>query len=412
MSLNALRQVWVQFWFTPESAVPAAVARIVFGSLLIQFVLLLAPELHTLLGEKSILPRMIDNAWWGSPAFSILDYLPHENRYLDWLLALTLVCAVFVTVGFCTRLSAFIIFVIMSSFYARNAFVFGASDSILRTVMFLLAFSHAGDALSVKRLLSVWFERKCPDSAQKLYKPWALRMIQVHFALVWWVGCTRKLQGSDWMNGTAVYYVTHVKELARYPLPFLPDNLWTARVLTWSTMIIEFSLAVLIWIEDFRLPLIVFGVLFHLAMDWALWVPQFEFVMIAGLIAFLRPATYAKFAHSIRSWIRSSGVSPVKVVYDSGSNLSCRLAESVRRLDIFKLVEVVKLEARGESESETVPLLGLTVYSAGKELSGLSAALELSKKLPLLMPVNPLLMLPFGPSLLAVGSRFLSKFYA
>jgi uncharacterized membrane protein YphA (DoxX/SURF4 family) len=408
MSLNTLQQLWRQFWFTPESAVPAAFARITFGLLLIQFVVLLAPELHPLLGEKSVLPRMIDNAWLGSPAFSLLDYLPHEDRYLDGLLGIMLLCAIGLTLGLCTRACALVILIIMSSFYATNAFVFGASDAILRTVMFLLVFSHAGDALSVKRLLSVWLSKRCPGSSVQLYKPWALRLIQVHFALVWWVGCTRKFHGADWMNGNAVYYVTHVNELVRYPLPFLPDNLWTSKFLTWSTMLLEFALAVLIWIEDFRLPLILLGTIFHLAMDWALWVPQFEFVMIAGLIAFLSPTTYSKFAYACRRWIRQLGAEPIKVEFNPRSDLSCRIAETVRRLDLFKLAQP---EVDGRVEGATTESSGLTVYASGNRLTGTLAARALAQRLPLLMLLYPALLLPSAPPMIAACSRLLGKLY-
>lgn len=412
MSIKTLWRLWKQFWFTPESPVPVALARIVFGLLLIQFGVLLAPELHSLLGERSVLPRMRANAWWGTPAFSVLDYLPHNDLSLDCLLAIFLVCAISLTLGIWTRISALAIWIIMSSFYARNAFAFGASDSILRTVALLLVFSHAGDALSLRRIFEVWLSGPCPSGPPPSGRPWALRLIQVHFALVWWVGLTRKMQGADWMNGNAVYYVSHSTELVRYPLPFLPDNLLTAKFLTWSTMVMEFSLAVLIWIQELRIPLIVTGALFHLAMDWALWVPQFEFVMIAGLITFLDAATLSRLMDWIRRSVRHLGLTQVTVVYDSRSDLSSRLAETVRRLDIFKLVELVEHDTQVSAGTDRSEMSQLVLVSGNTHLTGAVAARDLARRLPALALFYPLLFLPAAPAFVARVSHMLSRRYA
>ncbi|MBX9772117.1 MAG: hypothetical protein K2X29_12140, partial [Candidatus Obscuribacterales bacterium] len=227
MNLQRVAKIWWSFWFKPESVIPIAVTRILFGLLFLQFGFLLYPELHPLLGTDSIAPAIPNNAWWGTPAFSLLDYLPHDNSSLDFLFVLLMLAATLLTLGIYTRISALTIWLVLSSFYARNIYVFGASDSILRMVAFLLMFSHAGDALSLKTLLQ--FLRGHPTPAPEK-KPWALRLIQIHFALVWWIGFSRKLHGQEWLDGTAVYYVSHFAELARYPLPFLPDNLLTSKL--------------------------------------------------------------------------------------------------------------------------------------------------------------------------------------
>lgn len=402
MNLNQLRKCWWTFWFKPQSVIPIAVARILFGLLLIQFGILLAPEIHSLLGINAVLPPIKDNAWWGTPAFSLLDYLPQVNSSVDFLFAVFMLAATTLTLGICSRLSALIVFLTLISFYARNVYVFGASDFILRIVTFLLIFAPADNALSLKRLGQVWFRKSYTPGPPAECKPWALRLIQIHFALVWWVGFARKLHGDEWINGTAVYYVSHFEQLARYPLPLLPDNLVTSKLLTWSTLIIEFSLAFLIWIKEFRIPLILIGIFFHLAMDWALWVPQFEFVMIAGLICFIEPATFSKMAAFARKAVRGCGLTEINAFYGPSSALSCRLAETIRRLDIFLLVTL----------SSDSSISNEIVVHDKTEARGASALRQLSLRLPALVILYPLFLLPFTPVLISQTSRTLCRLYS
>ena len=59
--------------------------------------------------------------------------------------------------------------------------------------------------------------------------------------------------------------------------------------MTWGTLILEFSLGTLIWFKEFRKPLIIAGIFFHLGIEYMMSIPFFEIVMIALLINFISP---------------------------------------------------------------------------------------------------------------------------
>ena len=52
----------------------------------------------------------------------------------------------------------------------------------------------------------------------------------------------------------------------------------------------EFLLGTAIWIRKFRYPLLVFGVLFHLSLEWAINVPMFQWDVLSSYVLFIDPA--------------------------------------------------------------------------------------------------------------------------
>jgi len=72
-----------------------------------------------------------------------------------------------------------------------------------------------------------------------------------------------KNQGTPWLQGSALFYVYHLDEFRRLPFPswFLHPGL--LKLGSWSALILEFSLGVLIWAKEFRYHLLALGVLFR-----------------------------------------------------------------------------------------------------------------------------------------------------
>ena len=58
---------------------------------------------------------------------------------------------------------------------------------------------------------------------------------------------------------------------------------------TWYTVVLEFSLGVLIWFRPFRYPLLVLGLLFHLSIEYSLNIPMFEWDVLTAYVLFIDP---------------------------------------------------------------------------------------------------------------------------
>jgi hypothetical protein len=146
--------------------------------------------------------------------------------------------------------------------------------------------------------MRIW-QRK-GDALIQAQSPWAQRMIQIQLALLYFSAFCWKLKGATWLQGTALFYVYHVDALKRFPVPawfFYPTVL---KLASWSTLGLEFSLGVLIWVKRLRYPLLALGVLFHLCLEYSLNVPLFQWDVLSAYILFVDPADIARAANWIR----------------------------------------------------------------------------------------------------------------
>ena len=130
--------------------------------------------------------------------------------------------------------------------------------------------------------------------------PWAQRMIQFELALLYFSSFCWKVQGAPWVQGTALYYVYHLDEFHRFPMPSLFLRPTMLKLGSWMALALEFSLGTLIWIKEFRYTVLSLGVLFHLWLEYSLNIPMFEWDVLAAYVLFIEPEDLT---HAW-SWIR------------------------------------------------------------------------------------------------------------
>src|SRR5262249_17350927 len=110
MTLRQLWQWWNDVWFAPQPVTPICLYRIFFGLLVVQFGLLLWPNLLTFFGEQAIVSAETARSLAPSPALNILLVLPSDDHALIAFFLVFIVAALFLTVGLFTRASAFVVF--------------------------------------------------------------------------------------------------------------------------------------------------------------------------------------------------------------------------------------------------------------------------------------------------------------
>jgi hypothetical protein len=110
------------------------------------------------------------------------------------------------------------------------------------------------------------------------------------------------------VNGTALYYVTHLEEMRRFPLPAWVQLPIVLKLLGWLTLALEFSLGVLIWFRELRYPLLLLGFFFHLCLEYSLNTPMLQWDILIAYILFIDPADLNRAANWIgidkRLWPR------------------------------------------------------------------------------------------------------------
>jgi vitamin K-dependent gamma-carboxylase-like protein len=98
-----------------------------------------------------------------------------------------------------------------------------------------------------------------------------------------------KLAGDEWIDGTALYYVSRLDDFfGRFPIPaWLFDTPWVVAPMTWGVLIVELAVPMLIWFKETRRWCLLATVLFHLANEWTMHLFLFHWIMLVGWLSFL-----------------------------------------------------------------------------------------------------------------------------
>jgi len=288
LTLRSAVQAWNNFFFAPQSPLPLALFRIIYGVLIIVTLLLLRPDWLNWYGTHAWISLATMQQVEPGPRLNLFAVIPQSDKWIEALFWVFLASAALLCIGFLTRLNSVLVFICLASIHQRNLFILHGGDTFLRVSGFFLMFAPAGAALSVDRLIRI--RRGKEDLVIRPRPPWAQRMIQFELAILYFAAFCWKIQGGTWVDGTALYYVYHLDELRRFPVPswFLHPAL--LRLGSWSTLALEFSLGVLIWIKALRYYVLAAGLLFHLAVEYSLNVPLFEWDVLSGYILFVDAA--------------------------------------------------------------------------------------------------------------------------
>ena len=299
MSIRDLIKAWNHFFFTPQSPTPIALFRILYGIMIVCTLNLLRPDWLNWYGTHAwiTLPTMLKLE--PGRRLDLFTILPQSDAWIQAFFWFFLVFAVFLAAGFLTRASSIVVFVCLASIQQRNLFITHSGDVFLRVAGFFLMFAPAGAALSIDRLIRIWRGKEGPEIQPR--SPWAQRMIQFELSLLYFVSFWWKSTGLAWVNGTALFYVNHLDEIRRFPIPSWFEHPLLVKLGSWLTLALEFSLGVLIWIKELRYPLLLLGLLFHIFLEYSLNVPMFQWDVLSAYVLFIDPKDLTRAG----VWIRS-----------------------------------------------------------------------------------------------------------
>jgi len=288
MTLRELRKHWDHFFFTPQSPLPIALFRILYGICVSATLVLLHADWLNWYGVHSWVSLSAMRQIEPGIRLNLFTVMPQDDRWITAFFWVFLACALLLTAGLWTRLSSIAVFLCLTSIQQRNLLILHGGDAFLRIAGFFLIFAPAAAALSLDRLIRVRRGLEGPEIKPRA--PWAQRMIQIELSLLYLTSFWWKMKGHTWLDGTALYYVTHLHSIARFPLPRWIQSATILKIGSWFTLALEFSLGVFIWFRRFRYPVLLLGLLFHLSIEYALNLPMFSWDVLIAYILFVDPS--------------------------------------------------------------------------------------------------------------------------
>jgi hypothetical protein len=387
---------WNNFFFAEESPAPLALFRVLYGIMVVATTLLLRSSWMAWYGPHAWISLPTMHQVEPGPRLSLFALIPQTDFWIHALFWILLVSALCLTVGLFTRLNTIIVFLCLASIDQRNLFILNGGDTFLRLAGFFLIFAPAGAALSLDRLIRIWRGKEGVEVRPR--RPWAQRMIQFELAILYFSSFCWKVGGTPWVQGTALYYVFHVDELQRFPLPsgFLRPTM--LKLESWFALALEFSLGVLIWVKEIRYYLLALGLLFHLTLEYSLNVPMFQWDVLSAYVLFIEPADLKRvwLWISYRVGARLSG--SVTVIYDQSSQRLARIANLLAAVDVFDRLSLVNSRDSKDSRAQfNIPAQQvrnqLLVATESGVWSGRDALRAVARVVPVLWPLAFLLMI-------------------
>ncbi len=397
MKVQTLRASWDDFWFTPQSPVPIALFRILFGFVVLCYGMILAPDLFLWFGDKGVISLKTAEMTGFKPHINLLACLPSGNFWILIFFLSFMLFALALTFGICTRLSSVVVWLGLATLYNRDLTIANGATILMLVLSFLLIFTHAGAAVSMDRLWRIARGRETEVLTEKA--PWGQRLIQIQLSLVYFWAFLFKIQSSQWVNGTALYYIARSNLWLRFGIPF-GGYLWATAVYSWLTLLLEFSLSILIWFAEFRYFVLLAGFLFHLGMEFSLNIPWFQITTLSPYVTFIRPEDLRRLMDRIRVGFNRQFRMDAKVLYNVSCEACVRMSRLVRALDLFHRI-------RWGNQSTLSGHPFEICLSDDRRLHGFEAFRWLLGQLPLLWPMALVASLPLSRSFFrALYNRF------
>ena len=201
--------------------------------------------------------------------------------------------------GIVSRFQALSLFILITSFQSRNPLITDGEDTVLRLWLFFMMLMP----LDYRWSLGGWLWRKWRGNAAPpeslsldsqaswpvMASAWGLRLVQIEITAIYLSTAWSKWQGETWRDGSALFYVSRMDDV--FGRLWLPDTLfvtdWIVRMSTWSVLGLETLLPLLLWLPATRRLGVVLAIGLHLAIEYAMHLFLFEWIMIAGVLSFL-----------------------------------------------------------------------------------------------------------------------------
>jgi hypothetical protein len=317
---------WERFWFTPTDPVGLHTVRLLAGLLFLFWLLPFAGSEGAFFGLGGWFDQAAISQVWEKTAeaqragqpnpFPVIDrwsatYLagadPTLLTALYWGGVATLVLF---TLGVCTRLTAPLTWVVVASFTANPVLRYDG-DALLQMLAFYLMVGYllyglwgAGRS-RLERILGpadalLLGRRAGPEGARpSVAANLALRLLQVHFAVVVVVSGLDKLQFPDWWSGIALWFALYPPlqttfEQARAWADSASLYLAILSLVAYLMIAWQLAFPMFAWRPRWRALLLGGGALAWLGSSWIYGMPLFGPAYFLGCLCFITPAEWRR----------------------------------------------------------------------------------------------------------------------
>lgn len=287
LKLEGLARDWDRFWFAPVDLYNVGLFRALLGFVLLsmywaRFQNVELFYFNTGLLHSDFAISIIPDYFQSSVPLIFRSDVANYCGHLAYLILLFLFA-----LGVIGRWGTWAIFALSLSFMQRNfPLVYGA-DLFAHFWLFYLSFIRHNEHWSVLNLRRGWRPSSLPQINSDLLSTAFIRLLQIQLCLSYAYTGLEKFKGSQWWEGSAVWYVVGMQELVAVDLSFIRHFPALIAIMSMTTVLFEVYFIFGVWNKKLRPYWLVFGFFFHLgtAMLMTLW--YFFLVMTLPYLLFV-----------------------------------------------------------------------------------------------------------------------------
>lgn len=265
-------KVWRWLGNDPHQMIGVRVLQIAIGAKLLFDIFTLLPFATFLWGPHGI--------GWGSTEPVLGPVLSHffdsfflTDARIFYVVAVLIIAALCLLIGYNTRFATLIALISFYLLQARLPEITDGGDNITQLVLIYMLLLLPYRAKFSSGQFRVWLHNI------------GVLAISFQLVLVYFTSGLAKANGDWWQQGIAMYYISQVQWFMLPSIHHLFTNPWIVTIATYGPMIYELMFAGAI-ISRLKLPWILFGIVFHIAIAICMSMVSFAIVMI-GLVLFL-----------------------------------------------------------------------------------------------------------------------------
>ncbi|MNW31644.1 Sporulation-delaying protein SdpB [compost metagenome] len=339
--------------------------------------------------------------------------------YFDVIYHLGIIVTIIYLLGYKGRIFTFLTYVFFYSVYIRSFNITDGGDNLLIVNMFFLLFTNNTAYFSLDAAL----REKTQDLSgldvfhkfKLIVHNFAVLFCIIQLCIVYFFSGMYQIMGEMWQNGTALYYISQVREFSRPILQDVVDNyIGLTIIISYLSILIKIAFPFVITNKRIKPFIVSAMILFHAGIGMGMGLLTFSLVMIVMELLVFSDSEYRSMHAYIKKTTRKLSVSlkrktrvwgtakliqmRIVVFYDSWCPICTQISVKLRNLDCFRLLQLVSLRDSVLVESYELDAEELvkrmhtvSVGKPGSEKKGIDALYQISIRIPQLWIVAPFL---------------------
>jgi len=173
-------------------------------------------------------------------------------------------------------ISSMAVYFFTVNLFLRGSLMFTGGEVLINFLLFYMMFIHRAE----KDHRSYFFRNLLANTF--------FRIMLIQVCVLYFYSCLYKLFDENWLSGEAIMYISRIGHFSSSSFRWLfEDNVGLAMFFTYLTLAYQGLFPLLVWFKKIKIPFLLVGVAFHLAIAIFMGIFTFALVMIISYILFI-----------------------------------------------------------------------------------------------------------------------------